>query len=454
VVAQAGAELTSTRVADAPRPPSEASRPGSRGALSIAVGLVAWSLALLSSIVIGRVLLDRGTHIVLPTPPVLGEPVGAAVAGLLAASAVGVALALALPAAAQRLTWRRLLVVASLAALAWWIALALVDGPSGLTRGPMWSTEYLHDVPVVRADPGSFLRTFTDEISRYEIHVRGHPPGMVLLLGAMDAIGLRGAGWEAALVLAAAATAPIAVLVALREVTGEQFARRAMPFLVLAPAAIWIATSADALYMAVAAWSVALLVLATRRRGRAAWTRSVVAGLFGAGALLGSYGMLLVAVIPAAVVVQRRRAGVAVIAAGVAAAALLSLVPLGFWWPDGLRATAHEYQVLDLDRPYGAFLVINLGAWALALGPATFAGLAATRDRRAVPLVLGGVAAALLANVSGLSEGEVERIWLPFGLWVLPAGAALASRRGGARPWLLLQVATAVTVVSLVRTQW
>jgi hypothetical protein len=76
------------------------------------------------------------------------------------------------------------------------------------------------------------------------------------------------------------------------------------------------------------------------------------------------------------------------------------------------------------------------------------------RDRRIASLVLGGVAAAAIANVSGLSEGEVERIWLPFGLWVLPAGAALAARRGGARPWLLLQVASAVAIVSQVRTQW
>jgi hypothetical protein len=124
-----------------------------------------------------------------------------------------------------------------------------------------------------------------------------------------------------------------------------------------------------------------------------------------------------------------------VIAVGVTAALLLLLVPLGFWWPDGLRATAHEYQVLDLDRPYGAFFVINLGAWALALGPATLAGLATLRDRAGAALVLGGVAAAVLANVSGLSEGEVERIWLPFGLWVVPAVAcwrtgAVARGRG------------------------
>ena len=48
-------------------------------------------------------------------------------------------------------------------------------------------------------------------------------------------------------------------------------------------------------------------------------------------------------------------------------------------------------------------------------------------------LVGGGLLAALAADVSGLSSGEVERIWLPFTIWVLPAGAALwTSRRARA----------------------
>jgi hypothetical protein len=425
-----------------------------RLSLVVPVALASWFLVVLTSVQLGRWLLDRGTHIVLPTPPVLGMPIGASALGLAASALVGVALVVALPTAAMRLSWRRMLLVVAVASLAWWVGLALAEGPSGLVRGPSSHTEYLHDVPAVRAGPGAFIRTFTEDIDRYEIHVRGHPPGMVLLLAGLDALGFGGARWEAALVLAAAATAPLAVLLALRDVAGEQSARNAAPFLVLAPAAIWIATSADALYMALAAWSVAALVLATSARGRRCVSLSILSGLFGAAALLGSYGMVLVAAIPAATAWRRRRMGPVAIAAMMTLLALASLLALGFSWLGGLAATRHEYEVLDLDRPYHAFFVLNLGAWALALGPATIAGLAVLRDRRVWLLVGGGLAAALLANLSGLSEGEVERIWLPFGLWVLPAGAALASAGFRTRPWLAAQVATALVVVGTIRTQW
>ena len=58
----------------------------------------------------------------------------------------------------------------------------------------------------------------------------------------------------------------VAVLVAVRALAGESLARRAAPFLVLAPAAVWMGTSADAYFAAVAAWAVALLTLAVTGR--------------------------------------------------------------------------------------------------------------------------------------------------------------------------------------------
>jgi hypothetical protein len=418
------------------------------------LAVIAWAVTIVVSVWLGRWLLDRGVHIVLPTPPVLGAPVGASVLGLAGSAAVGVALVAALPVIVARIRWRPLLLAVAVASLVWWVGLALAEGSAGLVRGPSWPTEYLHDVPAVRAEPARFLRTFTDEIDRYEIHVRGHPPGMVLLLAGLDAVGLGGPLWEAVLVLGAAATAPVAVLVALRDIAGEAIARRAAPFLVVAPAAIWIATSADALYMAIAAWAVTAVVLATSRNGRRSVALAVAGGALGGAALLASYGMVLVVAIPAAIAWRRKRLGPVMLAVGGAVAVLLALVPLGFWWLDGLAATRHEYEVLDLDRPYAAFFVLNLGAWALALGPATVAGLGRLRDRSVWALVGGGIAAAALANLSGLSEGEVERIWLPFGLWVVPAGVGLTTSARGTRFWLAAQIATALVVVGFVRTQW
>jgi len=364
------------------------------------------------------------------------------------------------PVAARRLRWRMLLAAVAATAVVWAVGVALVDGPGGLTRGPSWSSEYGHDVPVVAAAPGQFLRTFTAEIGNYEIHVRGHPPGMVLLLAGTDRIGLGGPGGEATLVIVGAALGAVAALVATREVAGEVVARRAAPFLVLAPAAIWVASSADALFLGVAAWSVTLLVLAIRRDGR----RSDVLAL-GGGLLLGigmmlSYGLALVAIVPFVVAVSARRARPLVLAALGVAAVILVFLGFGFWWVGGLLATKHEYDTLDLQRPYSYFVVNNLSAWALALGPATAVALARLRDRRLWLLVGGALAAATIADLSGLSEGEVERIWLPFTLWVLLAGAALvggsdqAPRWRAAQGWLALQTTSAVVLVSLVTTQW
>ena len=79
----------------------------------------------------------------------------------------------------------------------------------------------------------------------------------------------------------------------LRRLGAEDVARRAAPFLVLAPAAIWVAVSADAVFAAVAAWGLAALAVASPPTGPTA-----VAGGRAAGLLLGllpllSYGLLL-----------------------------------------------------------------------------------------------------------------------------------------------------------------
>ena len=418
------------------------------GALAAWAGLIAWGRAW------GLGLLRAGVDLVLPTPPVLGEPAPGWRPGLAVPVVVGAVLVAVLPWLARRLPWRALLGCAVALAAVWAVAVALVDGPDGLTRGPSWSTEYGHDVPVVAEDPGGFLRRFPDDIERYEVHVRGHPPAHVLTLAGLDRLGLGGHRWEAALVVLGGASATAAVALAVRDVAGEGVARAAVPFLVLAPAAIWIATSADALFAGTAAWAVAALVVATSATGRRQVVLAVVGGLLASVAVLQSYGLVLVGAVPLAVAVHRRQVRPLLVGAAAAVAGVLAWVPFGFWWFDGLAATRHEYEVLPLDRPRLYFAVNNLAAWGLALGPATAVALARLRDRRLWLLVGGGVAAALVADASGLSEGEVERIWLPFTVWVLAAGAVLAARAGEQRVWLAAQVATTVGVVAWITTQW
>jgi hypothetical protein len=76
--------------------------------------------------------------------------------------------------------------------------------------------------------------------------------------------------------------------------------------------------------------------------------------------------------------------------------------------------------------------------------------VAGARGRAVAVLPLAAFAAVLAADLSGLSKAEVERIWLPFAVW-LPAGAALLPHP---RRWLAVQAATALLINHLLLTGW
>lgn len=56
----------------------------------------------------------------------------------------------------------------------------------------------------------------------------------------------------------------------------------------------------------------------------------------------------------------------------------------------------------------------------------------------------------LAADLSGLSKAEVERIWLPFAVWLPVATAHLSA--GHRRWWLAAQAGTALAVNHLLWT--
>jgi hypothetical protein len=212
--------------------------------------------------------------------------------------------------------------------------------------------------------------------------------------------------------------------------------------------------SADALFAGVTAWAVTLVVLATGRRGRASDVLAGAGGLcFGLAAML-SYGVVLAAVIPVVLAVARRRARPIVVATLGAATVFGAAAVAGFWWFDGLGATHARYaDGISASRPYVAFLVANLGALALVVGPAVAVGLG--RLRGPTWLLVGGALGAIaLADLSGLSKAETERIWLPFALWLLPATWVLARDERSAQRWLSVQLATTVLLQTAVRTGW
>lgn len=425
---------------------------------STAVPLALWTVL----VAIGHVTVSllpvaaKGIH--LNAPPLVGRIDWRPNPRLLLPIAVAATIVLATPAVTARLRWRRFLLATAAAAVAWPVALALLDGGQALARPVHSESGYLAAVAQV-GSPGAFLADFTDRIRDYPIHVQGHPPGLVLGLWGLGRIGLGGGAVTTALYIGGGAAAVPAVLVAARDVAGETWARRAAPYVVLAPAALWVATSADALFAGVGAWAVALVVLATGRRGRAGRRLAAAGGfLFGATAFL-SYGLVLLAVIPVVVARSRRclrRVVEAAVAASVVAVAFLAA---GLWWVDGLLTTrARYFEGIAGDRPYAAFLVANLACLAVALGPAIAVALIRLRDSRLWLLVGGALAAVALADLSGMSKGEVERIWLPFMPWILLAGAVLAGttlgRTRAARGWLALQATTALTLQTLVHTPW
>ncbi|MGW7520704.1 hypothetical protein ACWGJ2_34500 [Streptomyces sp. NPDC054796] len=381
------------------------------------------------------------------------------------------------PGLARRLPWRGLVMAGWGGAMAWSWSLALVDGWQRGVAGRLTTKyEYLRSVDEVR-DIGATLRGFTGRIlidapDHWPAHVAGHPPGALLTFVGLDRAGLGGGGWAAAFVIVAGSSATAAVLVTVRalcgpgggkageetsgETGGEEVARRAAPFLVLAPAAVWTGVSADGWFTAVGAWAVALLTLSAKRAVRVPWAAALGAGLlFGLLCFL-SYGLVLLGCVALAVLVAAHTvrpvplvlAGLAAWFAGFAAA--------GFWWFDGYFTLVDRYyQGAAGIRPYGYFVWGNLAAQVAVIGLATVAGLrraVSVRARALTVLVAGGVCAVLLADLSGMSKAETERIWLPFSLWLLPATALLPART--ARPWLAAQAALALTVNHLLITGW
>lgn len=460
------------RPAALPDPPAPTWRRADLLALAGALALIAVAA------VVGHVLAARGAQLFLGSPPLLGSWAPHAGWGTPLALACLV-MGLRLQQVAAALSWRRLLLTGWLLDLAWLGSLALVDG---FRRG--WSevlldpNEYLHDLPRIR-DPASFLRTFTDYIAFsptvdgtevWTTHVAGHPPLATLVFWGLDRVGLGGGAWAGGLCILVSSAAAVAVPVVLRELGAPAAARRLVPFAALFPGAVFMGVSADGLFAGVAA---AGLALACRGAARGRVVTGLLGGLLLGGALFLSYGLVLFGVVVAvAGLVGLRQPGLRRVAwpwlaavGGVLVVVALHLVA-GFNWLTGLaQLRIRYYQGIASVRPYSYFIYANLAAWLVACSPLlavgsvrSVAALVAGRRQRwsqdqVVALVaLSGVLAALLADLSGLSKAETERIWLAFGVI---ACAGLALFRGRAASWALLgSGGTALLVNHLIRTGW
>jgi hypothetical protein len=379
-----------------------------------------------------------------------GTPVALAVAAVLVA---------VLPAIGARVPFGLLPVTATVATIVWAVAVAAQRSLDALSYPLSTRWDYWQAVPAVRAlGPRRFLATYVDRLGSYPVHVQGHPPGMLLFLWGLGAAGLHGRGWAAAAIIVVGATTPAAVLLTLRWRGADAAARAAFPFLVLAPAVLFVATVGDGVFAAVTAWAAALLAGAARRRCASAWISAGASGALMAVALHLTYGVLPLLVALTVTIVGGRRYWSLLIP--VVCGLLGATAPFfaaGFRWWDGLAATRHWYAVgAASERPYAYFLVANLIAFALMLGPAVVAALSRRPPPDVVALVLAAIVAVVVADVSGLSKGEVERIWLPMMPWVSLAVVGLVRRSSPAdvRRWLAAGAGLTLTLQIFVAWPW
>ncbi|WP_410610235.1 hypothetical protein [Amycolatopsis sp. lyj-109] len=459
---------SAARLAEPPAREPEAPVPGRRadlGAVAAAVVLVATATAV--GLYYNRP--HSGVVIFVSAPPLFADWLPHVGPGSVFAVLVAVAVVLHGPALAARLPWRRALAAGYLASLTWIFSLAMVDGwARGFAGRLTIPQEYLHEVPGITDIP-LMLREFSARILDFQphswtTHVSGHPPGATLVFVWLDRIGLHGGAWAATAVVLAGSLVAVAVPATVALLGRPEAARAVLPFVVLTPGAVWIGVSADGLFAGVTATGLALLALSAT--GFAHGRRYAVPAGLAAGVLLGfgiflSYGLVLLGVLAVAVALLGRQWRAAALAIAAALAVVGIFAWAGFWWLDGYHLVVERYyQGVALVRPYSYWVWADLAAVAVAVGPAVVAavrrGLASPRRAfltdPVLLLGLAALAAVLFADVSGLSKAETERIWLPFGVWLLPMTALLP--RPGRRWWLAAQAATALAINHLLLTGW
>ncbi|MBK8460422.1 MAG: hypothetical protein IPL43_09805 [Micropruina sp.] len=431
--------------------------------------LLAGSLLLvLAAHLAGRAIEAGGTIILLPFPPIYAQWAPHVSWWTLAALVMVVAAA-RLQRVAATLDWRVLLVLGWMIGFGWIFSLASVDGD--------WATkllsphEYLHDLPAV-GDPWTFIRDFSGRIvdvpDAWTTHVSAHPPLATLFFWFLQQVGLGGPSWGALVCMLAGSLAAPAWAVTLRALGAPDAARRLVPWAAVFPGAVWIGVSGDAVFLGVASLG---LAAACWGAVRARWAASVLGGVLLGATLYLSYGHILFGIVVAVAVALtvhlagwRRVAGGWLLVAGGVAAVAAFFTAAGFRWWEGLAQTQlRYYEGIASSRPYSYFVWANLAAVVVCASPlVVLAAKEAIRTvagtRRRAPesapawLALAAVAAIVLADLSGLSKAETERIWLTFTftVWCAVSLAPPLWRRWG----LVGAAAWALAVNHLLLTEW
>ncbi len=364
-----------------------------------------------------------------------------------------------LPPLCRRLPWRWTVVLATGAAWLWTVSLGLSDGKYGFARVYDRKAEYWYDAVRVQ-DVAATLAEYVDRIpyahpENWHTHVAGHPPAALLSFVGLNRVGVEDTFWVGMIVASVGVTAVAAVLLTLDELGSRSLARRAAPWLALAPLVVWAGSSGDTYFAAVAAWGLYALARAGRR---GSWAWAVVAGLLLGWCVFLSYGLVLLGVIALTVVFLTRAWWTVAVAGAAAVVVALGFWAFGFaWWEAYPVLRERYYDGIASERAYWYWVWANIAAWTFTVGVATWAAFPAMVQaiRQRVPLAIlaaSGLGAIVLATLSGMSKAEVERIWLPFTVWVVTLPALLPDR--WQRPLLASQLAIAFFAQMALITRW
>jgi hypothetical protein len=356
---------------------------------------------------------------------------------------------------------RALLALSYVGTLAWALALALVDGAAGLTRSLASASNYLTDVPDVGSSPGAYLRHYVGSAASHSVAARGHPPGPVLMLWALQRLGLTDRLWLGVLITAIGALVTPLVLVSVRSVCGDAAARAYAPVLILAPYAVWMAVSVDVVTAVLGALMAYLGVRASEpHRGglRSAGYALACGAVLGVAALF-SYAAPWLGLSVVFLYFARRRASLNLATGLGALVPVLAAQLAGFNWVEGLEAANDDFTTrIEPHRSALWWSVISLVVLLLAAGPPIVASLRKLRNTPGWPFLVGAASAVVFSLLMGLARGGAEAAWLTFFPWLTVAAVAPERQAGPPvpAPLLLASVAavTAIAVEAVLATPW
>lgn len=393
----------------------------------------------------------------------------------LSAKTVPAALAILLslvvtPRIARRARWAVVLITTALSAALVSLLLALMDGRDGVLAPVEHETEYWAYLPST-GPAREFVSSYIERLTFMPVHYRGHPPGYPLFLKLLAWVGFDGS-WSVAIVsMLCTAIVPVAVLLTASRLADVSYARRAAPYFVVVPYTLWAMTSADIVFSALGAIAVLLAVLAAQRARF--WVLAAIGGGITFGLLAhASYGAVMFSFVLLGALAavlrgpqclpgrqrvplwQRLRPLVvpgALFVVGVVAVTL-PFVVAGFWWLDGATATKSWYwKGTAKFRTWTYFSLANATVAFIAVGPAVVHALPRV-DRRVRGVIYGGVVSMVVATVTQMTRGEVERIWLQFYPWVVVATGSLTPKRRVL--WLVSQAVLTFVLGITLLSKW